>query len=437
MSNKEAALRIGQAAAQLGVTPHHLRQLCKCGLVEAEQSPGGQWRIPMSEIERLASEGVPAAPSFMEEQQPELAAPAPSSRSNRLAPPSPAVIGAVEDAEIEEAAVRRKESTVHKLRLELEEQEVQDQLEARERRQAALDAAERQKSATAQAEQLRRKWLDEWTQYALRSLPSGAHRETELEVHAAVQDALASLQPNQPNYIIQRLVDAAVGKALRPWRRQQDIKRAIESGMNRLAWDVRFNSEFAPLKKRAWEAAVAAVTGIRAEADYGEMETAAIQAIQPMIREHDHLKACRTALLGIYVPGATWQEQEEAKEAVQNALAQLPIGATQKQLDSAKKATLAAFEAAVENRKKAAALEAEQQRKRRDAESKVNCQLDHIEHYLQQEYEFGGGYFEMARERDRLRPLISKALVEELLEDPGMDADDIRDRIEELVDDEI
>jgi acyl-CoA reductase-like NAD-dependent aldehyde dehydrogenase len=149
------------------------------------------------------------------------------------------------------------------------------------------------------------------------------------------------------------------------------------------------------------------------------------------------VEACRTALLGIYVFSATWQEQEEAKEAVRNALSALPIGATQKQLDNAKQATLAAFEAAVAKRQKAAALQAEQQRKHRDAEAKVSYQLDHIERYLQQEYKFDGGYFEMARERDRLRPLISEALVEELLEDPNMDADDIRGRIEELVDDEI
>ena len=35
---KDAALRIGQAATQLEISPHHLRQLCKCGLVEAELS---------------------------------------------------------------------------------------------------------------------------------------------------------------------------------------------------------------------------------------------------------------------------------------------------------------------------------------------------------------------------------------------------------------
>lgn len=434
MKSSEAALRIGQAAAQLGVSAYHLRQLCRCGLVEAEQSAAGQWRIPLSEIERLQTEGVPAAPTFIEEQQP--AAPAPASRSNRLAPPSPAVIGALEDAEIEESTVRRKEATVHKLRLELEEQEVQDQLEARERRQDALETAERQKAATAQAQQLRRKWLDEWLHYALNSLPYGAYRETELEIHGAVEAALTSLQPNQPRYIVQRLVDAAVGKALRPWKRQQEIKRAIESAMNKLTWEVRFRSEFAALKQRAWEAAVAAVAGIRAEASDDEMETAAIQAVQPMVREYDHLQACQRVLSWIYVSGATLQEQEDAKGAVQNALAALPIGATQKQLDAAKQAALVPFEEAVANREEAARLKAEKQRKRRDAQFKVDGELAHIEGYLKQEYEFDN-YFKMLEERDRLRPLISKTLVEELLEDPNMDADDLRARIEELVDDEI
>jgi excisionase family DNA binding protein len=431
MGNKEAALRIGQAAAQLGVTAYHLRQLCKCGLIEAEQSPGGQYRVPLSEVERLQSEGVPVAPTFIEEEEPGPAAPAPVSRPNRLAPPSPAVIGAVEDAEIEEATVRRKESTVHKLRLELEEQEVQDQLEARGRRQDALEAAERQKAATALAQQLRRKWLDEWLHYALNSLPYGAYRETELEIHGAVEAALTSLQPNQPRYIVQRLVDAAVGKALRPWKRQQEIKRAIESAMNKLAWEVRSRSEFAALKQRAWEAAVAAVAGIRAEAGYDEMETAAIQAVQPMVREYDHLQACQRVLSWVYVSGATSEEQEDAKGAIQNALAALPIGATQKQLDNAKQAALVPFEAAVAKREQAAKLEAEQQRKRRDAESKVSFQLDHVERYLQQEYEFDGGYFEMAGERDRLRPLIKAALVEELMR-RDMSAEEIRRRIERL-----
>ena len=95
-----------------------------------ELSIGGQWRVPISEIRRLQSEGVPAAPTFIEDD-PEPPAPAPRPAANRLlASPSPEMVYAAEDAEIEEVAVRKeeatvrlKENTVRKLRLELEEQE--------------------------------------------------------------------------------------------------------------------------------------------------------------------------------------------------------------------------------------------------------------------------------------------------------------------------
>jgi hypothetical protein len=106
-----------------------------------------------------------------------------------------------------------------------------------------------------------------------------------MEVHTTVQEALSGLQPSQPEAITRRLVDAAVHRALGPWTRKQEIERALKAGMNRLAWDVRCGSEYAGLKQRAWHAAVAAVRKVREEASYNEMETAAVQAVQPMIRE--------------------------------------------------------------------------------------------------------------------------------------------------------
>jgi hypothetical protein len=68
-------------------------------------------------------------------------------------------------------------------------------------------------------------------------------------------------------------------------------------------------------------------------------------------------------------------------------------------------------------------------------EWKVDLQLDHIARYLQQEYDFDGGYSEMRREADRLRPLIRKALIDELLENPDMSNDEIRESIEDQIDD--
>lgn len=49
-----------------------------------------------------------------------------------------------------------------------------------------------------------------------------------------------------------------------------------------------------------------------------------------------------------------------------------------------------------------------------------------IERALEQEYDFDGGYGEMRREAERLRPLIREALIDELLENPAMGTDEIR-----------
>jgi excisionase family DNA binding protein len=58
----EAYYRIGQAAKILGISSYHLRRLCELGMVEAEFS-GHQWRILVSEVEKLQRTGVPPIPS--------------------------------------------------------------------------------------------------------------------------------------------------------------------------------------------------------------------------------------------------------------------------------------------------------------------------------------------------------------------------------------
>ena len=256
-----------------------------------------------------------------------------------------------------------------------------------------------------------------------------------MEVHTTVQEALSVIQPSQPQAITQRLVDAAVHRALGPWTRKQEMERALKAGMNRLPWDVQFGSEHAGLKQRAWDAAVAAVRKVREEASYNEMETAAVQAVQPMTRECEHQQACQRIVGRVYIFDVTREEQESAKEAVRKALAALPIDAAPKQLEKAEETALAPYKAAVATRKEKARLESEKQAQRRDVEWKVDLQLDHIARYLKQEYEFGGGHSEMRREADRLRPLIRKALIDEVLEARDMSADEIRESIEDQIDD--
>jgi len=421
----------GQVARQLGTTLAAIRVLCEDRVIAAETTPGGHWRVPASEVERLKRDGLPPIPRPLPTQS---APPARNGRDGRhhypelLAKPSDEVVSAAD-----QVAITR--SMLEKRKIDREMEETEDWFRERQRQQAAAEAAERQRTEAQQAEQRRLVWVHEWTQYALNSLPYGARREVEMEVHTMVQEALSGLRPSQPAAITRRLVDAAVHRALGPWARKQEIERALQAGMNRLAWDVRIGPEYAPLKQRAWDAAVAAVGKVREEASYDEMETAAVQAVQPMIREHEHQQACQRIVGRVYILDATREEEEAAKEAVRRALAALPICAAAKELEQAEETALAPYKAAVATRKEKARLESEKQARRRAVEWKVDLQLDHIARYLKQEYDFDGGYGEMSREADRLRPLIREALIDEVLENPDMSAEEIRESIEDQIDD--
>ena len=421
----------GQAARQLGTTLAAIRVLCENRVVAAETTPGGHWRVPASEVERLKRDGLPPIPRPLPT---ESAPPARNETVGRhgfdpelMAEPSDEVVSAAD-----QVAITR--SMLEKRKIDREIEETEDWFRERERQQLAAEAAGRQRIEVQQAEPRRLLWMQQWTQYALNSLPYGAQQEVEIEVHTMVQEALSVLQPSQPEAITRRLVDAAVRRALGPWTRKQEIERALKAGMNSLPWDVQFGSEFAPLKQRAWDAAVAAVRNVREEASYNEMETAVVQAVQPITREYEHQQTCQRIVRRIYIFDVTREEEEAAKEAVRKALAALPIGAAATQLEKAEETALAPYKAAVATRKEKARLESEKQAQRSAVEFKVALQLDHIARYLAQEYDFDGGYSEMRREADRLRPLIRKALIDELLEAPDMSTEEIRESIEDHID---
>ena len=207
MKSKEPALRIGQAAARLGITNHHMRELCKSGEVEAEQSPGGQWRVPLTSLERLEREGVPPIPTYIEDSDndDEIEAPtAPAAGSRLLAAPSPEMIEAVEEAEIEEAAVRqeeasvrKKERTVRRLELEFEEQQARDRLAEREQKERARVAAEQAAAREREEIARHRTWVEEWAERALGRLSRDVPGPFRLAVHKAVVSRLADVPRTQ------------------------------------------------------------------------------------------------------------------------------------------------------------------------------------------------------------------------------------------------
>jgi len=420
----------GQVARQLGATPAAVRLLCENRVIAAETSPGGHWRVPASEVERLKRDGLPPIPRPL----PTPSAPAAENGTSNgvgyvefVEEPSDEVVLAADQVAITKSTLERR-----KIEREIEENE--DWFRERERREAEAKAAERQRAEAQQAEQRRQRWAQEWTQYAINSVPWDARQEVEMEVYTAVQEALSLLQPGQQS-VTQRLVDAAVHRALAPWTRKQEMEHALTAGVNRLAWDVRFRAEYAPLKQRAWDAAVAAVGRVRDGANYSEMETAAVQAVQPIVHEYEHQQACQRIVSRLYLFDLPLAEQDAAKEAVRKALAALPVGADSKQLERAEEVGLAPYKAAVAARKEKARLESEKQSRRQSAAWKADSHLGYIEKYVAEEYDLD--VWEILREANRLRPLIREALIEELVENPNMSADEIRESIEDHIDDEL
>jgi excisionase family DNA binding protein len=332
----------GQVARQLGTTLAAVRILCENRAIAAETTPGGHWRVPASEVERLKRDGLPPIPRPLPT---ESAPPATNGTVGRhdhpefQAEPSHEVVSAAD-----QVAITR--SLLEKRKIDCELEETEDWFRERQRRQAAAEAAERQRTEAKRLEQRRLLWVQRWTRYGLNSMPYDARREVEMEVHTAMQEALSVFQPSQPDAITRRLVDAAVHRALGPWTRKQEIERALMAGMSKLAWDVRFGSEHASLKQRAWDAAVAAVRKLSEEASYSEREMAAVEAVQPMIREYEHQLACQRVVGRVYIFDATREEKEAAKEAVREALAALPISAVPKQLAQAEETALSPYRAA-------------------------------------------------------------------------------------------
>jgi excisionase family DNA binding protein len=422
----------GQAARQLGTTLAAIRVLCENRVIAAETTPGGHWRVSASEVDRLKRDGLPPIPRALPCDSGPQAKNGTANRHDQteyLPEPSDEVLFAAD-----QVALSRNMLEKRKIDRELEENE--DFFRERQRQQAAADQAERQRSEAKRAEQQRLHWVKRWTQHALDSLPYGARGEVEMEVHAAVQEALSALQPSQLDSVTRRLVDAAVHRALAPWTKKQEIERALKVSIAKLPIDVQYRSEYAPLKQRAWDAAVAAVGRLRREASYSEIEAAVVHAVQPMIREYEHEQACQVMVKRAYIYNATRAEEEAAGEAVHRALVALPIGVAQKQLEAAAEIALAPYKAAVANRKEQARLESEKEAQRRAVAWKADRQLDHIGRYLDQEYEFDDGYWGRCREVERLRPLIREALVDKLVENPKMSDDEIREYIENQVDDD-
>jgi hypothetical protein len=358
----------------LGVTPHHLRQLCKRGLIEAELSTGGQSRIPLVEIERLERDGVPAAPTLMQESEPsEVARPSPSPGLYREA--SDELAAAAESVEIVERRVQRR-------KLELEDARLDDDFEERARRKAIEGAENRRLLAEARAEDEQQEWVQGKLAWALEpktvnlmgvvmplslsaaGLPQDAPSELK---HAAYVAALRVIQDPHARTLPDGMINSFITDAIQALvRKQNEIKRAE-------------------------------------------------QQAQQQAQQRSQLDVVKAALQLLHIVDVQQPQEAKQYEAVFRSPAPQPQPAPAQQLASVD-------------------TEGERQARRRAAADRADLHLGHINTYLKAEYKFTGGWPEQRATAARLRPAILAALIDALVQAPEWTAAQIRDFIEHEID---
>jgi hypothetical protein len=329
---KQILYRVGQAGKDLGVSSYRIRRLCETGLIDAEFSSGKQWEIPAAEIERLKRDGVLSAPKIVDSEDAEPShAPNAKAAAALLADPSPEVIAAAEEAEMSGRQLTVAKNKLEQNKVRREQAEIEDYFADREKRLQDHEAAEsrryeeqleadaRTRHKEAAAEQ-RQKFFSGWLEYALRRKPYDAPAEVELDIHAEVLTALAKLDTNERDFVVRRLVDAALERSLKTWKAGEAKRDAIDNAVKQLPFSMRWDETWkAQARKIASEALKDVGPGVGKE----EMASLARAALQPLTREVEYAGKIKEAINSVRVDGATEDEQREGQELVQEALADL------------------------------------------------------------------------------------------------------------------
>lgn len=355
----------GQASRELGISPSQIRALCATGGIEAQSSPGGHYRIPKPELERLQRDGLPEVPRPLPSQNPRSAANPRYGSAALLATPSDAVVTAAESVAITEARLQQR-------KLEWELLTTEDQFSQREQVEADQEA-ERAYLETArltrdQANQERVTWFRRWQKYSLDAMPYGADPQDELDLDLAVRGRLATLTPIPDEGVTRTLIDAEVQKVLRLRQQRTETQEAIDRAIRSLPYDVLYQSAYTGSKLLAVELATQALAKMPT-ADRRAKEAAAVHAVQPILAEYQHYQECRAVVseLGRHLPDATTAEQQLAREALTLSLAALPVGASRRVMEQVRDKVLAPTQGVIAERQ--AQGQGEQQRRQAEVQA--------------------------------------------------------------------
>ena len=355
----------GKAGRELGVSQERIRDLCAAGAIEAEVTAGGQWRIGKATVEGLKRDGLPPLPRPLPGDNLRSAANPRCGSGALLAPPSEQVIEAAEEVVL-------LENEVKSLGLRQRKEEALDWFRSRERDEAEQLAAEereeRERLVSEETWRQREESLLSHEAYAMSLTPVGAPPELSLQIQAAVRDRLLSLSPMPAPPVIQRIVESLVARALAPWLHEQDIMAVLIEARDRMlpAGARGSGGQISPWQSRVIWAAAAGIRELRDDASSEEIRSAARLAVAKVAAEFAHAQACQKMAGWVFLPG-TSEEDDQARAAVKEALAQLPVGASEKQMQAARDAAMQPIRDAITQRQ--AQAQTEQQQRQAEAEA--------------------------------------------------------------------
>lgn len=424
----EATYSTGAAAQRLGVSQHHVRRLCEVGLVDADQTSGGRWRIFAGEIERLLQEGIPPLPAPPAER-PNPARPSPV--IPRMPEPT-AAPGPVESDDVREArdSVVIVEHRLQRRKLELEAEQVEDQFRERDRTRQAQEDEQRRHQVQASAAEARRQWEEGIIEDTFARLPGDCPPEIRLAVQMKVREALHNLSPNSAARVTNETVRAAVETAMQPYYLARRIAEAIEAAVYSLPRAALYHDSPWIIEARA--AAKRAATRPEVIEDSSLMRTAAIQAVAAIPRKFERkqtmdrlLSALRFWQLGT----ASEAERKAVMKCAADALEALPANAGEQDMEEALRVALEPHEKSLRRRLQ----EAERELKIRQV---VQKGMGHVSHYLL----IGAWEFDSYDERAETEKELKADLLphlEELAEARQITAADVTDYVETWIDDQL
>lgn len=433
----------GQVAEDLGITQDAVRRLCQSGAIKAEPTPGGQFRIPQSERQRLIREGPPpmARPLPGAKGKP----PTPGTGTTPpglLAPPSPNLVQGAEQVALLDYEVRR-------LRLERRRDNELDHIRRREDR-LRQEHRQREKAALAQqeameAEQQRVGWLRGWEEYALSTLPSCSEPESRLDVHREVRGQFADIDPIPSDAVCRELVRAIVEKATRRERYRKESQDSVRRVMADLPWDIQHRPEYGQVKSEALTLMSDAVARLPLDATLEVKEAAALKAAGPVLLQYHHHQACRALVKSLpsMLPQANSDELEAARRTLTAALEQLPVGTPQSKLEQARDQSVLSALEIIKRRFESERREQEEREKMQDEKDKrmlaiwtvgfVLSEVDDVVKELEKQGELKfDGWNDRSETTKELREKVKAAMVEEVMAKPTMSLEQMRQRVKVL-----